>query len=481
MMTRHTGVTRASRASRAARVFRAAFFLLALVAARPAFTQEKASKQAPPAPGTPKDFRVPPRRTITLPYGLKLTLVPYGRVPKVAIELETRTGVIDETPDGVSLSQVATDMLLEGTTTRSPQDISRQAAEMGGGLSANGGAETVALGGEVLSEHAASFIALLADVMRNPRFAEADFKRIIDKHVRDNAIALSQPGTQAQKKFREIAYGTHPFARSFPNEQTLRTFTVARAKDFHARNFGAGRSHLYVSGVFDARAVERAARVAFGDWPQGPVPTENPPVPVAKRQLELIDRPAAVQSSMWMGIPVADPRSPDWVRMNVTDALLGGAFGSRITTNIREDKGYTYSPFSFLWTRKGSSLWMEVADVTTNVTGASLREIFNEMERLRAEAPPEPELTGIKNNMAGVFTIQNSSRFGLIGQLQFADLHGLGDDYVKSYVKNVLAVTPEDVRTTAQKHLDPAKASIAIVGDRKVVEPQLGQFKPIVP
>jgi predicted Zn-dependent peptidase len=412
---------------------------------------------------------------------MKLTLVPWGRVPKAAIELELRSGVIDEGPDDVSLSQVTTDMLLEGTTTRSPQDVSRQAAEMGGSLYANGGAETVSVGGEVLSEHAAGFVALIADVVRNPRFAEDDFRRTVDKHVRDNAIALSQPGTQAQKRFREITYGNHPFARSFPAEQVLRGFTVARARAFHSRNFGARRAHIYVSGVFDARAVERAVRDAFGDWSAGAAPTENPPTPVAKRQLDLTDRPGSVQSSIWMGLPVADPRSPDWVKMNVTDALLGGAFGSRITSNIREDKGYTYSPFSFLWTRKGSSLWVEVADVTTNVTGPSLSEIFKEMSRLRAEAPPADELTGIKNNLAGIFTIQNSSRTGLIGQLQFADLHGLGDDYIKGYVRNVLAVTPEDVRATAQAHLDPARVSIAIVGDRKAVEPQLGQFRPIVP
>ncbi|MBK8057063.1 MAG: insulinase family protein [Gemmatimonadetes bacterium] len=439
------------------------------------------ARQAPPAPGTPKDFRVPPRRSFDLPNGMRVTLVPYGRVPKAAVELTVRTGIIDEGPQDVSLSQVTTDMLLEGTTTRTPQDISREAADMGGSLRATGGAEAMTLGGEVLSDFVPGFVALVADVVRNPRLDAADLARTLDKHARDNAMSLAQPGTLAQKRFREIAYGNHPFARVFPTEEMLRGFTVARVREFHAKQIGAKRAHLYVSGVFNAAAVEKAVRDAFGSWTAGAPPTENPPVPVARRQLELIDRPGAVQSSMWMGLPVANPTSSDWTAMQVTDALLGGAFGSRITSNIREDKGYTYSPFSFLWTRKGSSLWVEVADVTTKDTGNSLTEIFKEMERLRTEAPPAKELDGIKNNMAGVFTIQNSSRSGLIGQLQFADLHGLGDDYLGTYVKKVLAVTPEDVRGTAQKHLDPARVSVAIVGDKKVVEPQLGQFKPIVP
>lgn len=443
--------------------------------------QSTPPRQAPPAAGTPKNFRLPPRHTVTLPNGLRLTMVPWGRVPKVAIQLEVRTGMIDEGADEVSLADVTTDLLLEGTTTRSPQDISRLAAEMGGAMSATAGAEVVNAGGEVLSEHAARFIALLADVVRNPRVDSADLQRILDKQVRDNAMALAQPGTIAQKRFREIAYGDHPFARTYPPEAALRAFTVARVRDFHRRNFGAKRAHLYVSGVFDARAVERAVREAFGSWEAGAAPTEHPPTPAAKRQLELIDRPGSVQSSMWMGLPVADPRAQDWVAMNVTDALLGGSFGSRITSNIREDKGYTYSPFSFLWTRKGSSLWVEVADVTTNVTGASLTEIFKEMNRLRTEAPPADELDRIKKNMAGLFTIQNSSRSGLIGQLQFGDLHGLGDSYASTYVQKVMAVTPDDVRNVAQKHLDPAKVSIALVGDKKVVEKQLGEFRPVVP
>lgn len=100
---------------------------------------------------------------------------------------------------------------------------------------------------------------------------------------------------------------------------------------------------------------------------------------------------------------------------------------------------------------------------------------------MRNVAPSAQELDGIKNNVAGLFTILNSSRGGLIDQLQFGDLHDLGDDCLSSYVRKIMAVSPEDVRATARAHLDPDKVSIAIVGDKKKVEPQLGQFKPIVP
>jgi len=146
-------------------------------------------RETPPAPGTPKNFRVPPRRNFTLPNGLQVTLVPFGRIPKVAVELEIRTGIIDQGPNDVSLSAVTSDMLLEGTTTRSAQDISRQTADMGGSINVTPGSEVIAIGGEVLSDRATMFIPLLADVVRNPRFDEADLKRTLDKHARNNAIA----------------------------------------------------------------------------------------------------------------------------------------------------------------------------------------------------------------------------------------------------------------------------------------------------
>jgi zinc protease len=440
-----------------------------------------AQRQQPPAPGTPTDYRLPPRQTVELPNGVKLSMIRYGVVPKVAVSVQVQTGMIDEAPDEVQLSGLTTDLLLEGTTLRSGPDISNQAADMGGTLSATAGTDAVVIGGEALSEYAERFIGLAADVAQHPRFSDADVARVRANHVRDNAIALAQAQEQARQEFRKLVFGDHPYARIYPPEAMLQGYTTAKVRAFYARNFGARRVQVYVSGVFDPEAVERAVRFAFSGWPAGTPPTVRPPTPVAKRQLELLDRPGAVQSTVWVGLPVADPTNQDWVRLNVTDALLGGAFGSRITRNIREDKGYTYSPFSFIWSRPKTALWIEQADVTTAVTGPSLKEIFGEIDRLRTEAPPAAELTGIKNNLVGIFVIRNSSRQGVIGQLQFVDQHGLGDAYLANYVRNVLAVTPDDVKQTSLRYLDPSRMTIAVVGDKKTVDRQLEPYRPRVP
>jgi predicted Zn-dependent peptidase len=222
--------------------------------------------------------------------------------------------------------------------------------------------------------------------------------------------------------------------------------------------------------------MEKAIRQAFEGWKKGPAASVRPPKPAGGRKLELIDRPGAVQSTITLGLPVVDPSNPDYLPLVVMDSLLGGSFGSRITSNIREQKGYTYSPNSQVSTRYRDAYWAESADVTTKDTGASLKEIFAEIDRLGKETPSEKELRGIQNYLGGIFILRNSVRPGIIGQLEFMDLHGLPDDYLNTYVQRVNAVTPADVQRIAAKYIRSADATIVVAGDQKVIADQLAPY-----
>jgi zinc protease len=181
-----------------------------------------------------------------------------------------------------------------------------------------------------------------------------------------------------------------------------------------------------------------------------------------------------------IGLPAIDPSNDDFIPMTVMDALLGGAFASRITKNIREDKGYTYSPYSELSTRYRDAYWAENADVTTAVTGPSIKEIFGEIEKLKGQPPSPDELKGIQNYLAGTYILQNSSRGGITAQLEYMDLHGLPANYANEYVKRVYGVTPQKVTDVAKQYLQDDRATIVVVGDRKTIEDQLKPFGPIV-
>jgi predicted Zn-dependent peptidase len=260
----------------------------------------------------------------------------------------------------------------------------------------------------------------------------------------------------------------------------IKRYDADQIGTFYKQTYGAGRARLYVVGRFEPAAAEAAVRKAFAGWTKGTPAVATPPKPKTERVIYLVDRPGAVQSTVLLGMPVIDPTHEDFVALTVMDALLGGAFASRITKNIREDKGYTYSPSSELSTRWRDTYWAENADVTTNVTGPSIKEIFAEVDRLQAAPPSDAELNGIKNYLAGTFVLQNSSRGGITGQLQYMDLHGLPVSYANEYVKKVYAVTPAKVTEMATKYLKDEDATIVVVGDRKAIEDQLKPFGKIV-
>jgi predicted Zn-dependent peptidase len=457
-----------------------ALLLIAQAQAAPAAAPAPAagaSKQTPPEAGPPKDFRVPAAHKLTLDNGLAVTFVQYGSTPKAIVALEVRAGNVDEAPNQVWLADLTSDMLVEGTRTRSAAQIAEQAANMGGSVNVAVSADLTETTADVLSESAADAVRLVADVARNPSFPAADFNRRKTDRLRDLAIARAQPRQLATEKFLSALYPDHPYGRILPKQEDLNALAVDQARAFHETNFSAARSHLYVVGKFDEKQVEAAVRQAFSDWKRGTPAPDAKPSPRAQRAVYLVDRPGAVQSTLFVGMPVgADPSSPDYVKLVVTNSLLGGSFMSRITSNIREQKGYTYSPSSTVSTRRRDAYWAETADVTTKDTGASLKEIFGEISRLQKEPPSADELKGIQKYAAGIFVLQNSSRRGIVNQLRFVDLNGLPEDYLSTYVQRVYAVTPQDVQQTAAKYIQDGRAAIVVVGDLKVVKDQVATY-----
>jgi zinc protease len=440
-----------------------------------------AQKQSPPAPGAPKDFQAPAATKFKLDNGLEVTLVPFGTVPKVRVELAILAGNANESEKQTSLGDLTASLMREGTTTKTATQISQAAARMGGSLDVDVSVNSTEISGDVLSESGPEMIRLVADVARNPKFPESELPRLKADSLRQLSIAKSQPQQMALEKFRGTLYPGHPYGRIFPTPEMVQGFTLADIRSFYDANFGASRAHLYVAGKFDRAAVEAAIRDAFGGWKAGKPSTLQAPQPKSARAIYLVDRPGAVQSTILLGMPVPDPSNPDYVPLSVVNTLLGGYFSSRITANLREAKGYTYSPSSQLSSRYRDAYWAEAADVTTNVTGPSLKEIFYEIDRLQSEPPSAEELKAAQNYMAGVFVLQNSSRSGIINVLELVDLHGLPADFLKTYVQRVSAVTPQDVQRLTQKYIQDDKATIVVVGDRKVIEEQIKPYGKIAP
>jgi zinc protease len=446
---------------------------LSLALLQPAFGQ----KQTPPAGGTAKDFKLSEKNVQTHANGLKTMLVHYGELPKTTVSLIIKTGNVHEGTDNIWLADLTGRLLREGTSSMNFAALSKKAAMMGGSLNVNVGPTQTTISGAVLSEYAPDFIKLISDLVMSPAFPASELDRLKGDFKRRLATQKAVPQSQAQEQFFAAIYGDHPYGKIFPTEEMINSYTVQMVKDFYNNNFGAKRSVLYVVGKFDERTVNNAIASSLTKWKAGPEISYPPVNAVTVKDTLVVDRKGAPQTTLMIGLPVVTPTNKDYVPMLVTNSLLGGSFGSRITSNIRENKGYTYSPFSTILNRKGSAIWYEQADVTSEHTVDALNEIEREIKRLQTEAPTKDELSGIQNYEAGIFVLQNSTPNGIIGQLNFLDLYGLDDSYLNNYVKNIYKVTPETVSQMMRTYIDYNKMTKVMIGDKEAISKQVEKAK----
>ncbi len=430
-------------------------------------------KETPPEGGTPRDFNLPSKKEATLSNGLSSTLVQYGAIPKVNVNIIIKTGNIHEKENEVWLADLAGDLMEEGSASMDAKAIAERVAGMGGQINVNTGQNQLSVSGSVLSEFGPDLIRILADMIINPAFPASELDRLKNDLKRNLTVQKSVPQSQAQAEFRSIVYPDHSYGRYFPTEAMLDSYTLEQARAFYDRNVGAKRTVVYAVGKFDAQAMQKAIEESFGSWKPGPEVDFPAPDPNTTNKVAMIDRKDAPQTTVIMGLPTIDPSKPDYLPLTIANSLLGGSFGSRITSNIREDKGYTYSPFSTISAGYRSALWYEQADITSEHTGDAIQEIAKEIKRLQSEPPSKEELKGIQNYQAGIFVLQNSTPGGIISQLNFLDFHGLPDSYLTEQVKNIHNVTPEQVQEIAKKYFRYEDMTLVLVGDKKLLEKQM--------
>lgn len=444
---------------------------LALIATPLAAQTQPPALPAPPI-GAPKPYAVPASESYRLPNGMGVTLIPYGNAPKVTVMLKVYAGNLEEGRDPW-LADLTGDMMKEGAGSRDAAALATAAAGMGGNLGVGVSYTGTSISMSALSEFAPQAVALVGDVGRRPTFPADAFARVKANSARSLTQALAQPGALASYALNRATYGDHPYGRTLPTPAQLNGYTLDQVKRFHAANFGAKRGHLYIAGQFDAAAVKAAVAKAFADWTAGPERLSLVPTYAPGPRVLLVDRPDAPQSTIRIAWPAPLAGSAGDVPLDVANALLGGSFSSRITRNIREDKGYTYSPYSNIMQRPGTAAWSFNADVTTAVTGASLKEVFHEIRTLQATPPKPEEAAGMRSYNAGLFVLRNSDSASLIDQLATRDALGLPADWLDRYVPATMAVTDAQFSSTIRETLPLDKFTLVVVGDLAKVKPQL--------
>lgn len=446
---------------------------LAAVVAMPgaAFAQH-----APPKAGAPRAVAIPKATNYTLANGLRVTLVPFGSVPKATLYVVEAFGANDEGAADAGAATLAARLLREGTATQTADQLAARASLDGGSLNTGSDATTTFIGLDALSDRAADAIGLIGDVARNGAFPEAAFTRISANVLRENAVARGRAQTLASQRWNAAVFPGTAFGRVVVDDAAIKAATAASTRGFYQRNAGPARGHVFVVGRFSDGPVRAAIDAAFGSWAGGAPASARKPLTVAAPARVFIDRPGAVQSTIMIGTRIPPATDKDRIALTVADALLGGSFASRITQNIREAKGYTYSPFSVMWEYPANSAWNERADVTTNVTGAALTEIIKEVNRLGAEPPSQAEVDAIERYLTGTFVLGLSTRFMVLNTLSQLEELGLPPTALTNFVTDVRAVTAADISRVVKTYLVPDKMTLVVVGDKTAVAPQLVQF-----
>ena len=441
----------------------------------PALAQQK----TPPPPGAARPLNLPKITEKKLSNGLTVVMAPLPNVPKVTAILTFRAaGTAADRERHPGIAQISAAVANEGTETRTSKQIKEELRSIGGTLNLGSDADSTSLSATALSEFSTRMFALMSDVTRHPAFPESELKLAKGNTIQQIQGGRADPNFLVNERFQKAVFGNHPYAFVVPDEKSINALTREDLKSFVATYYVPNIAHLIVVGDIDPDKTFAEVENAFGSWKSGAelVP-DNPPVPTReKRQIYFVNRPGSIQSAIYIGNVSIPRKDKDYFSLRTADTILGGSFYSRLTRNIREDKGYTYSPFSASNTRAKSGSYVAGAFVRNEVTGPTILEMFYELDRMRVLPVSDEELKAAKEYSNGNFSIELASQSGLAGRINTIYTYDLSRDFITDFRPKIDALTPADIEKAAAKYFDTYHAAIVIVGDWDKVKDQVTPF-----
>lgn len=434
-------------------------------------------KQAPP-PLAARPLNIPKPFETTLPNGLQVVIVEDPRLPLVSYRLALRAGDVNDPADMPGLLDMVTGLLNEGTQRRTSKQIADEVARLGATLTAGANADYSTVAASALSMYGSEVLDLLADVVLNPTFPESEVKLAQQNALQGLQQQRSQPGFLANERMAQVLFGQHPYSVVSATPESINAMSHDRLLAFHRQMFVPNNSVLIVVGNVRRDEVLRRVNDLFGKWAKGRTDTRQFPQPPARtaRALYIVDRPGSAQANIIIGNPAITRTSNDYFPMLLMNVVLGANASSRLFMNLREEKGYTYGAYSELDARRLAGSFRETAEVRTPVTGASLKEFFYELGRIRDEVVSEKEMRDAKSFLTGVFPLQIETQEGLINRLVQIKMYDLPADYLQTYRDRINSVTAADIQRVARQYVQPDRAAIVIVGDASAIMEQVKPY-----
>jgi zinc protease len=434
-----------------------------------------------PGPLPEQPIAFPAFTEFTLPNGLEVIHVPHHVQPVASLTLYLYAGGADDPAAQAGRTSMAAQLLRQGTTTRTAEEISEAIEGVGGFLGAGADADFLTVFSTVLAEDLDLAFDLVADVTRRPTFPADEVSLVVQRTLSGLRAQLGQPGEIARRRFVEDVYGQeHPYGRS-PTPASVQAITRDDLVQLHARVFRPDAAVLVVAGDVDRARARALAERHFGDWQPGAEPRPAIPAPAdpGPTRIALVHRPGSVQATLRIGHLGTRPDEPDYFALQVLNQVLGGGFTSRLMQRLRDELGWTYGAGSSFTQPRDVGLFSATTEVRTEVADSAIVEVLDQLRTLRQEPMDPDEMAAAVSYLVGSFPLTIQTAGQIAGQIARARLIGRPLEHITEYRERILQITPEHVTAAARRHVDPDRAVIVVVGDAAALLPRISGIAPV--
>ncbi|MFA7228412.1 MAG: pitrilysin family protein [Melioribacteraceae bacterium] len=446
--------------------------MLILFTASLSFTQVDRSKR--PQPGPAPEVKIGNAESFLLPNGLKVFVVENHKLPSITLSL-----VVDRDPivegKNAGYTSAAGQLLRTGTKNRTKDKLDEEIDFLGANLSTS----STSIFASGLSKHTEKILAIVSDIILNPDFKQEELEKIRKQELSGLAFQKDDPDAISGRVSSAIMYGKeHPYGE-METEETVKSITLEMCKNYIDTYFRPNVSYLAIVGDINKSKAKSLIQKYLGKWEKKDVPKaqfQNPKAPIVNK-VALVDRASSVQSVISICYPVDLPiGSDDAMKAKVANLILGGSATGRLFMNLREAKAYTYGAYSSLSPDKLVGNFTASTKVRNAVTDSAVTEMMNEMKKLRNEKVTEAELQNAKNLLSGTFIRTLEQPETIANFAISAARYNLPKDYYKNYLKNLNAVTVDDVQAIAKKLIKPNNANVVIVGNGEEIVKNISKF-----
>ncbi|WP_428151408.1 M16 family metallopeptidase [Brevundimonas sp.] len=428
----------------------------------------EAERASLPATTQPVAPTTPPVADFRLDNGLRVLVVEKDGLPLVSARLNFNAGSGDEAAGKAGVASMTAALLTQGTTTRSAPEIATEIEQLGATIGAGSGPDFSNVYANAPANVFPQTVALMADLVRNPAFAQEELDRQRDQTLDGLRVALATPGPVASQAAARVIYGDAAYGA--PGSGTLTSIPAITREDvaaFHQRRYRPSEATLVFSGAITEADARALAQSAFGNWTEtGPIDARAAPIgqPLPTR-IVVIDQPGAGQAAVTVALRGVSRTDADYFPLTLGNTLLGGSFTSRLNQEIRIKRGLSYGTRSSLGVRREDGLFTASAQTRNDAAVEVSDLILAEITRLSTTRPTESELTTRQAILTGAFGDSLETVDGLGGLVAGLALYDLPMSELAAYVGNVEAIDGAAVQAAFAEHLPVDRASLVIVGD----------------